>query len=160
MKKQSALYDSNVQNALLGDLESIRVLLEVPSLTDDAEDVPMLEDMVGGGYSVNEARLTGPAPMSSEIGHSALADEAIEALLGDEWRERADEILARVRVSVDDIDAAGALDAELDARLRRRITRTLDDWLAEIVQTHIDLLRSRMLELLDVELKRLTDTPK
>ena len=160
MKKQPALQDSNVQNALLGDLESIRALLEVPSPTDDADDVPTLEDMVGGGYSINETRLTPDVPLSAQVGDSALADETIEALLGDEWRERADQILARARVSVDDIDTAGSLNGELDARLRRRIARTLDDWLAEIVQTRIDLLRTRMLELLDVELKRFTDTSR
>jgi hypothetical protein len=156
MKRQSALHDADVQNALLGDLESIRALLEVPTLPDDGEDVPMLDDMVGGGYSVNEARLTGPASLVSEGGASALADETIEALLGDEWRERADQILAGVRVSVDDIDAEGALEHEFDEQLRRRIARTLDDWLAEIVQTRIDLLRARMLDLLDIELKRYT----
>jgi hypothetical protein len=160
MKKQPALYDTNVQNALLGDLETIRALLDVPSLTDDAEDVPMLEDMVGGGYSVNETRLTGSGSLGTGGGVSALADETIEALLGDEWRERADQILAGVRVSVDDIASADALAREFDERLRRRIARTLDDWLAEIVQIRIDLLRTRMLELLDLELKRFIDTSK
>jgi hypothetical protein len=156
MKKHSALHDTDVQNALLGDLESIRALLDIPTIPDDGEDVPMLEDMVGGSYSVTEAQLTRTASIGREDGVSALADETIEALLGDEWRERADEILAGVRVSVDDIETHAAMDRALDEQLRRRMARTVDDWLAELVHNRIDALRARMLELLDTEIKRFT----
>ena len=121
MKKHSALHDADVQNALLGDLESIRALLEAPMMPDDGEDVPMLEDMVGGAYSVTEARLSGysGSPLGHDGGASALADETIEALLGDQWRERADEILAGVRISVDEIETHNAMDRALDEQLRR-----------------------------------------
>ena len=156
MKKHSALHDADVQNALLGDLESIRALLEAPMMPDDGEDVPMLEDMVGGGYSVTEARLVGTASIGHDGGASALADETIEALLGDQWRERADEILAGVRISVDEIETHNAMDRALDEQLRRRMARTVDDWLAELVHDRIDALRARMLDLLDTEIKRFT----
>jgi hypothetical protein len=155
MKKHSALHDADVQNALLGDLESIRALLETPTMPDD-EDVPMLEDMVGGGYSVTEAHLTPAASIGQDVGASALADETIEALLGDEWRERADEILAGIRVSFDDIETHKAIDRTLDEQLRQHMARTVDDWLAELVHDRIDALRARMLELLDTEIKRFT----
>ncbi len=51
--------DNDSQNTLLGDLESIRSLLDMSPLPAVAEeegnDVPMLEDMIDGAFTVNES---------------------------------------------------------------------------------------------------------
>ncbi len=58
--------DNDAQNSLLGDLESIRTLLDRtadlrPRSPTTGDDVPMLEDMVDGAFTVNESVLTSRA---------------------------------------------------------------------------------------------------
>ena len=69
--------DSEAQNSLLGDLESIRTLLDRPRRTrsrrEDSDDVPMLEDMVEGAFTVNESVLDQPASFDDSV---AIGDEA------------------------------------------------------------------------------------
>jgi hypothetical protein len=169
MAKPPAPRDDEVQNTLLGDLESIRSLLEIPTspaVSDDSADsadVPMLEDMVDGAFTVSESVLSSRTSFDDDggvAGASGLADETIKALLGDEWRASARRILSDARATIE--DAAGArwspqqADA-LNKALKVRIDDTLDDWLADVMYARIDELRSRLLALLEMETKRFTD---
>jgi len=159
--------DNEVQNTLLGDLESIRALLEMPQspdVVDEADDVPMLEDMVEGALSVSEGMLTSRTSMDDDnaCGTSRLADETIRTLLGDEWRSSARRILANARATIE--EAAEQWSPEqadaLNESLKVRIDATLDDWLTDVMYARIDDLRSRLLRLLEVEIKQFTDALK
>ena len=158
--------ESETHSALLGDLESIRTLLdtsaESPPTVDDSDDVPVLEDMVEGAFTVNESNLTSRASFGDEsaTGKTGLADATIKMLLGDEWRNEARKIIADARSNV---EGAGGkwTSAELNAlneSLKVRIDRTLDDWLVELLNARIDDLRSRLLAVLENELDQFTRT--
>jgi hypothetical protein len=155
--------DSDAQNTLLGDLESIRSLLEAPdapSGEEDATDVPTLEDMVEGAFVVNESVLTSRASFDDDDtgGTSGLADDTIKALLGDEWRVAARQILADAGTTVDAAGGAWSpqqVDA-LNESLKARIDQVVDDWLTDTVHTRIEDLRARLLSVLEQELQQFT----
>lgn len=168
-KPRSSSQDSDAQNTLLGDLESIRSLLDIPEpppVEEDGDDVPTLEDMVEGAFVVNESVLTSRSSFDDDIagGKSGLADDTIKALLGDEWRLAARQILADARTTVE--GAGGAWSPQqtqaLNESLKVRIDHTVDDWLVETMHTKIEDLRARLLAVLEQELqefaKVLTDT--
>ena len=157
-------------NSLLGDLESIRTLLDEGAARassraasrgkrDEPGDVPMLDDVVEGALSIEENTLAGRAFEDDAAGTSALADEAIATLMGDEWRESADRIIRSARRAIR--DAARELSDDdtrsLDRQLRARIDAALNDWMAEITLHHIDDLRERLLDALGDEVRRITD---
>ena len=165
-KKPKAKLESEAHSALLGDLESIRTLLdtstEPPPAVDDGDDVPVLEDMVEGAFTVNESTLTSRASFDdgTASGKSGLADATIKALLGDEWRNEARKIIADARSNVEGAGGewtAAELNA-LNETLKVRIDRTLDDWLVEMLNARIDDLRSRLLAVLENELEQFTRT--
>jgi hypothetical protein len=163
MKKPSpTARDNDTHNTLLGDLESIRALLEMPEpdATGDSDDVPMLEDMVDGAFTVNESVLTSRSSFDdgAATGKSGLADDTIEALLGDEWRSEARRILADARTSLEEAGgewSSAQLNA-LNESLKVRIDHTLDDWLVEMMNSRVDVLRSRLLAILENELNQFT----
>ena len=113
-------------SGLLGDLESIRTLLEQPGDGDSGQapdpgggppaedsgrrddDVPLLEDVVHGGVSLNETFLGGQGDFEIDAGDSGLNEDVFKALLSDEWRESARELL----------DQAAALVVSLPHTLR------------------------------------------
>jgi len=158
--------ESETHSALLGDLESIRTLLdtsaEPPPTGDDGDDVPVLEDMVEGAFTVNESNLTSRASFDdgSASGKGGLADATIKLLLGDEWRNEARKIIADARSNVEGAGGkwtAAELNA-LNESLKVRIDRTLDDWLVEMLNARIDDLRSKLLAVLENELEQFTRT--
>lgn len=164
MKKRSfAPLDTDVQNALLGDLESIRALLELPRSAvdiDDADDVPMLDDMVEGAFTVNEGSLTSRASIGDDSGASGLADDAIKALLDDEWRVSARRIISDARARIEDAAREQWTPEQADAlneTLKVGIDATLDEWLTDVMYARIEDLRSRLLLLLEDEMKRFTE---
>ena len=175
-------------NSLLGDLESIRTLLDEGGRAaapreareqkggareqkgeareqkggarEEASDVPMLDDVVEGALRIEEQALRTRRSFADDAsGPSALADDAIEALMGDEWRASADRIIRSAREAM--MGAARRLDADdarsLDQQLRSRIDATLNDWMAEITLNHIDDLRDRILDAIGHEVRRITD---
>jgi hypothetical protein len=175
MKKPKAPpVESETHSALLGDLESIRTLLESPKdaspPVDDSDDVPVLEDMVEGAFTVNESNLTSRASFGEGAtaersggagsGKSGLADATIKVLLGDEWRNEARKIIADARSNAEGTGArwnAAQLNS-LNESLKVRIDRTLDDWLVEMLNSRVDELRSRLLAVLENELEQFTRT--
>jgi hypothetical protein len=170
-KPKPSVRDNDSQNTLLGDLESIRSLLDMspaPAVAEDeSRDVPMLEDMVDGAFTVNESLLTSRASIddsgdamhrSGAGGKSGLADDTIKALLGDEWRSAARQILADARATV---EGAGGSWSEQHTRvlndtLKLRIDHTVDDWLTEMMHARIEDLRSQLLAVLQREIEAFT----
>jgi hypothetical protein len=161
------------QNTLLGDLESIRSLLDLstapPVADDEGNDVPMLEDAIDGAFTVNESILTsrttiddsgGASHNSGDGGESGLADDTIKALLGDEWRSAARQILAEARSTGDGAGRVWSAQQSrtLNESLKLRIDHTVDDWLTEVMHARIDELRSRLLAVLEREIDQLTRT--
>ena len=154
-------------NSLLGDLESIRTLLDEGGraavsrgMREEASDVPMLDDVVEGALRIEEQALGTRRSFADDAsGPSALADDAIEALMGDEWRASADRIIKRAREAM--MGAARRLTDDdtrsLDRELRSRIDAALNDWMAEITLNHIDALRDRILDAIGDEVGRITD---
>jgi len=162
-KTRPSSQDSDAQNTLLGDLESIRSLLEVPDTQpaeEDGNDVPTLEDMVEGAFVVNESVLTSRSSFDDDDagGQSGLADDTIKALLGDEWRVAARQILADARTTVEGAGGAWSPQqtAALNESLKVRIDHTVDDWLVDMMHTRIEDLRARLLAVLETELQQFT----
>ncbi len=160
-KTKPASPDSYAHNALLGDLESIRTLLardEAPPVDDDASDVPVLEDMVDGALTVEESTLTSRSSFddaASGGGRSGLGEDTIKALLGDQWRGEADEILANARAEAEGVGTLSTSQLQdFNASLKARIDSILDDWLTEMMHSRIDDLRACLLEVLELELAR------
>jgi len=165
-KPKQATDDTETQDSLIGDLESIRNLLDGPidsvPAAEDSDDVPVLEDMVEGAFTVNESVLTSRASFddgpSSGVPKSGLADDTIKALLGDQWRGQARKILSDARSTVEGSGLDWSADQmySLNELLKVRIDRTLDDWLVELINSRIDDLRTRLLEVLEQELTQFT----
>ena len=162
---------------ILDDLESIRDLLDEGEvddtdskkaasdetdadsrIRDDTESIPILDDVVDGGISINESPLG--RRTSIEGANEAVFDtNAIDALLGDEWRKSAAEILEATRA---DIEAArerwSPQDTdELNEALKIRIDQTVDHWLAEVLAAKIGELRTRLTDALKEEARALLE---
>ncbi|MFW6092496.1 MAG: hypothetical protein ACODAC_00890 [Pseudomonadota bacterium] len=143
---------------LLGDLESIRTLLDEdagdasPESRDSAapagpaaddEDVPLLEDVVG----VNRTFVSRQQDFDAAAGDSGLDERLFEALLSDEWRESARDMLDEARAAVEQHQAEWTPEhtAQLNDALRTRIDRTVQRWLREVVESRMDELRRELL---------------
>ena len=155
-------------DALLGDLESIRTLLdedsEVQSAAaeplDDSTDsmqiddqVPLLEDVVAGA-----SPSAGP--------DSGMDDALFDALLDDNWKETAAELLDETRSTIIEHGGQWTQQAteDLDEALRVRINATLAEWLRDVVQQNLADLRAHILQAARTELtasvKRLLNDDK
>ncbi|MFU8814648.1 MAG: hypothetical protein ACNA7W_04825 [Pseudomonadales bacterium] len=147
-------------SGILGDLESIRTLLEEnqqsapeqPAETDE-EQVPLLEDVVDGGVSVNESFLSGAGDFQRgndqhDSSTSQLNDEMFKTLLSDDWRQSARELLddARGAIEARQIEWTPEHTDELNAALKVRIDETLQSWLQAAVLNGIDDLRRELLD--------------
>jgi hypothetical protein len=158
------------QNALLGDLESIRSLLE-PVATKSAlnpepieEDIPTLDDIVEGeepramsvGAQMEPLRTDAPQAPAPKVSHgpTGLADDAFDALLGDEWRDAADRILEDARARLE--ERAGQWSTE-DANdfmeaLQQRLNGVVHGWLAEVVRRELEDLRETLTAAIGLEI--------
>lgn len=172
-------------NALLGDLESIRALLDqnarertpadghgarqdagsghsgdLPD-TDDSE-VPLLEDVVSGTAHLHErpgdeSEIFGTA--SATAGAAAgLNDDIFKALLSDEWRDSASELLDEARSAIEQHQNAWTPEHtdELNAALKVRIDATLHRWLRETVLSQLDDLRLELLAAVKQQIRETT----
>jgi hypothetical protein len=171
-------------DGLLGDLESIRSLLEEddqqqpsapPERGDaespappaepstaadrgegDEEDVPLLEDVVRGGVSVNETFLSGERHFQADSEAAGLDDAVFKALLSDEWRDSARTLLDQARAAIEQHQTEWTPEHtdELNAALRERIDATLQRWLRRAVMENIDDLRRALLAAVSDEIGR------
>jgi hypothetical protein len=146
-------------SALLGDLESIRSLLagnqdagqQAPMDSDD--EVPLLEDVVQGGVSVNEAFLAGEGEFADSGGASGLNDDVFDALLSNEWRDKSREAAAGVGAGEDVRARTTQSPAEVsdkaevsDVAIMACIDETLQRWLRKAVLDGMDDLRRELLD--------------
>lgn len=127
-------------------------------LVDD--DVPILEDVVSGAIVLDESPLTRTASISfpGEIagemtGEFAFDEGMMKSLLGDEWKDVADDILTQTRDAIQESkDQWSPQDTdELNEALKVRIDRTIDTWLAEVLAEKIGDLRERLKSALQEE---------
>jgi hypothetical protein len=151
-------------SGLLGDLESIRSLLEENDEPRDEEagedeDVPLLEDVVRGGVSVNESFLSGEGDFTETGEGSGLNDEIFKALLSDEWREAARDLLDEARAAIEKHQHEWTPEHtdELNQALKVRIDETVQQWLRQVVQSRIEELRSRLLEAVSGQIRTTID---
>jgi hypothetical protein len=167
MKKQEDQPSDDDQrdpDELLGDLESIKQLLdEEDQAATGPSDVPLLDDMVEGAYTLDDsasllsatpalgggrrtARTSGSEP-DKEDGRF-LSEDLFDTLLGDRWKRSASDILTEAR---------GAIEAhrndwtpedtdELNEALRVRIDETLTEWLKQTVKERMDELHAALLQ--------------
>jgi hypothetical protein len=173
--------DKSKESELLGDLESIRTLLndadESPATntqerSDAAEEqVPLLDDIVDDcSLGDDEAPVVAPVEESADdatTDDGGIDQELFDALLGDSWKETAAELLKETRATIErsrshwspqDID-------DLNNALHTRLDATLRNWLRLMVQEHIDDLRVSLLEATRTEIegaveKFLDDNPE
>jgi hypothetical protein len=158
---------------LLGDLESIRELLDEEAAAAAAEGrdltqsdaVPLLDDMVRGAYELHETSvLLAATPVLGGDGQRSryLREDVFEALLGDRWKASASDILTEARGAIeahrnqwtpDDTD-------ELNEALRVRIDETLTQWLKAVVSERLDELHAVILRVaesvIDEKIRTLT----
>lgn len=149
-------------SGLLGDLESIRSLLEesqeAPARAGE-DDVPLLEDVVHGGVSVNETFVSGEGEFADSDEASGLNEDIFKALLSDEWRESARELLDEARAAIEkhQTDWTPEHTDELNAALKVRIDETMQQWLRELVASRIDDLRRELLNAMSQQIRATID---
>ncbi len=171
-------------SGLLGDLESIRTLLEQPGDTEpepspgtdrDADDqtaasgpgagqggddeVPLLEDVVHGGVSLNETFLGGQGDFQLGTDDTGLNEDVFKALLSDEWRDSARELLDQAREAIErhQTDWTPEHTDQLNEALKVRIDTTLQQWLREALASRVDELRQTLLTALSEEIRTTID---
>lgn len=129
------------------------------TLTPEHDDgsgtqVPLLEDVIGGGLGIDEAPLDAPLIMDDAPGR--LDDELFRTLLGDAWKTSASQILETTRAEIEAYRENWApedTDALNDA-LRVRIDDTLKHWLRDLVRDNMHDLRTALLSAIDNQLKQ------
>lgn len=148
---------------LLGDLESIKELLdEEEQAAAQSTEVPLLDDMVDGAYTLEESssllsatpvlgggkRSASGRPQSADKPGRYMSEDLFDALLGDQWKSSASDILTEARGAIEAHRNAWTPDDtdELNAALRVRIDETLTEWLKETVRERMDELRAALLE--------------
>lgn len=184
-------------NALLGDLESIRSLLDENAEADETDatsesadstspdrvdandsadiradamddDVPVLDDVIEGALKLRESELGGdsqrtlpdsapltpPAGSTSSADASGLSDDLMRALLDDDWRARAETLLAGARQDIENNreDWQPEYTDELTDALKARIDATVHDWIGRTLARHVDELRGELVNALSEEL--------
>ena len=116
--------DKSSDTSLVGDLESLRNLLDEAS----------------------------PEQQGS------FGDDTIKALLGDEWRESSEQILATAREAIEKVASKWSPQqtTELNQALRVRIDATLEDWLEIVIRQRLEDLRATLLAAIETEISAFT----
>ena len=148
---------------LLGDLESIKEILDEegarPATRDAGEadpdsdaDVPMLDDMISGAYQLEDSSsLLSATPVLGGGGRKRrsryLSEDLFDALLGEEWKSSASDILTGARGAIEAHRSRWTPDDtdELNEALRIRIDETLNQWLRATVAARLDELHAELL---------------
>jgi len=172
-------HEANPQkSALLDDLESIRTLLaddgNQPGPDPAVEDeVPVLDDVVaeetiaapeaGQAVPAGPTRSAGPTdadwPVAAPAREPGLDDDLFRALLSDEWRTSASDVLQQARdlIGAHGDDWSPAETDLLTDALKVRIDATVQGWMRGMVITHMADLHTRLREALSEELERTID---
>jgi hypothetical protein len=174
---------SESQNALLGDLESIRTLLEDDEARDaaapttdeelsadrvagkaandptdsDEPQVPVLDDVVDTNTDpvTNLPTKSIPADGPGPAIETPLDDDLFRVLLSDEWRESASEILNKARAAIDEHRAHWSPEEtdSLNDALKVRIDATIQGWMRGMVVTRMAELHELLARAMSDELK-------
>jgi len=158
--------EQNSKNEILVHLESIRALLEKDrnaqhktegsdDIPDDAPDesVPMLDDVVAGGLSLDESPLSERTVI--DVAQGGLDDDLFQALLTDAWKDSAAAMLKDSRADIEQHRAEWSpsdTDA-LNEALKVRIDDTVRAWLRETVRRNMDQLRQILLDAINDQLR-------
>jgi hypothetical protein len=113
------------------------------------DDVPLLDDVVDGGLTLDEAPLA-QLPDIDDSEPSRIDDALFELLLGDEWREAAAGVLEDARGQIEKHSDRWAPEHtdELNEALRVRIDAAIQTWLEELVMTNMADLRQSLVSAL------------
>lgn len=149
-------------SGLLGDLESIRSLLEENEQVRKQageDDVPLLEDVVHGGVSIKETFVGGEGDFTAGEDTSGLNEDIFKALLSDEWRESARELLDEARAAIEQHQTEWTPEHtdELNAALKVRIDETMQRWLRDLVASRIDDLHRELLTAMSEQIRATID---
>ena len=144
------------QNALLGDLESIRDLFaeEAEAKAEAAAHVPLLDDVV----EIPQEPAGDVEQDSTAIGPQ-LSDDLFQALLGDDWRTSAALVFQQARQKIEDNSPHWAPEDtdDLNAALKVRIDETMQGWMRSMVIAHMADLHEKLLAVLSAELPGMID---
>lgn len=126
---------------------------------DDDMDVPVLEDVVDGALEVDESMLAVHGQLEASEGTHILDDKAIEALLSDDWKSAASDVLDSARLKIQDSQTEWTpVDTdELNQALKVRIDATVSDWIRTTVVKHMGELRSLLLTVVQDEVTQQID---
>jgi hypothetical protein len=141
------------EDELLGDLESLRSILDEEDATVPQDDtaVPLLDDVVSDAAG-DEAG----AP--AQAGPGGMDDDLFQALLSDDWRETAAAIIEQVPATIGQTAGWTAEQiTALERALRLELDETLSQWIRDTLARHADALRAELLEALSGELKPSVD---
>ena len=149
MSKRKASADPT--SALLGDLESIRALLELedgdedyhaPQSSQPDSDVPVLEDVVDAGADTAAANSEPEPNLNSDAGP-------------DESSDSADDLLAQLRRTIGEHreDWTSKESHALNDTLTAIIDETLQSWTRDTIVTHIPQLHEALLTKISEELR-------
>ncbi len=147
--------------SLVGDLESLRRLLEEATPAPHPQgpgDVPVFDDMIEVVARTREPLGSDDDPPPTIMDQRNFGDDTIKALLGDEWRESADQILSAAREAIEHVssDWSPQHTTELNEALRVRIDGTLEAWLEAAVRQRLEELRATLLAAIETELATFT----
>ena len=116
---------------------------------DKSSDTSLVGDLESLRNLLDEA---GPAEQGS------FGDDTIKALLGDEWRESSEQILATAREAIEKVASKWSPQqtTELNQALRVRIDATLEDWLEIVIRQRLEDLRATLLAAIETEISAFT----
>jgi hypothetical protein len=95
-----------------------------------------------------ERAASAPAPAAG------LADDAFDALLGDEWHEKADRILEDARARLDERVTQWSTNEANDfmQSLQGRLNEVIRGWLAEVVRRELEDLQETLTAAIEIEI--------
>ena len=151
------------QTALLGDLESIKSLLDqehpeaappAPKEPPPEEHVPLLDDVVDGALTVDESPLLEQETIVADA-VTGLDDDMFKALLSDEWQITTAKVLEDARAQIEQHSSSWTPENtdQLNEALRTRIDEALGVWLKQLVVANMSDLRSHLAEVLAATLR-------
>ena len=147
----STKHSADSEEELLGDLESLRSILDEEDTTRPEDDsaVPLLDDVVSDAATADAPTEAGPGEMDEDL---------FQALLSDDWRESAAAIIDQAPEIIGENAAWTAEEIEaLRQALRLELDETLNAWIRDAFARHADALRTELLEALSHELKPAVD---
>lgn len=144
------------EDELLGDLESLRSILDEEDELDPQDDatVPLLDDVVADAADPDAPHTDTP----SQPGQGGMDEDLFQALLSDDWRESAAAIIEQAPATLGQSVAWTPQEiAALQHALRAELDDSLNQWIRDALARHGEALRAELLDALRGELKPAVD---